>query len=293
MERPPYRKSARPPANRDLVTLRSYPQTVAAETDRQYLEAQGIPAFVFDGLSYDPLLAASSSGVLLRVAADDVERAEEVLALSSTEESAGEDDEDEVRCPRCELSYCFFETPVSRGPGGANIAAMLAFFFGKKRWVCHKCEHVWDDPKEGPKRVTRLDPGDPRPTFRLRRHRAGTGLFFGIPLGFGAAMLAVSIFGRGAGLGSLIPFTVVLLGIPYLGWRLGKAMRRDVCSVPDCRAPLLPGAEECRRCKSSVAGEIHSGPEHFAAAADFRRELAALKALPPKKKKKKKPRAVG
>jgi hypothetical protein len=71
---------------------------------------------------------------------------------------------------------------------------------------------------------------------------------------------------------------VALLGAAFVGWAIGHAIAADVCSEPKCRTPLVPGVETCPGCKGSVAGRVRSAAEHWAAAADFRRELAALHA---------------
>jgi len=144
--------------------------------------------------------------------------------------------------------------------------------FSRKRWSCHKCGHVWDDAKEGPKRMTPLEPGDPRPVFLLRRTSGGMGLFLGVMIGLLGAVIA----GGEAGI-------VVAVASPIVGWLLGRALVRHVCSEPTCRAPLFADAEACSRCKGSVAGSISGASEHFSAAADFRRELAAARRAPPRK----------
>jgi hypothetical protein len=94
-----------------------------------------------------------------------------------------------------------------------------------------------------------------------------------------SALVAASLVGRiNDDLGrtaALIGYVALFFGVPVLGWRIGKAVRSDVCSEPSCRAPLARGAEECQGCKGTIAGTITSAPEHFAAAADVRREIAA------------------
>ena len=138
--------------------------------------------------------------------------------------------------------------------------------FGRKRWHCARCEHVWDDARKGPAEMTRLEPGDPRPVFRLRRAHAGMGLMLGLVAGFFAAIVL-----RG-GLGVLVGIAATAVA-----WILGAAMRYEVCSEPQCRAPLPPDAEECPGCKGTLAGEVRAAADHYAAAADVRREMAALR----------------
>ncbi|MEJ7735147.1 MAG: hypothetical protein WKG00_38915 [Polyangiaceae bacterium] len=88
-----------------------------------------------------------------------------------------------------------------------------------------------------------------------------------------AGLLAWLLIGDELG---LVIFLIVVLG----GWIFGATRVRHVCSEPTCRARLAPGAEECAACGGSVAGDIKHAPEHFSAAADFRREVAATREPP-------------
>ena len=276
--RPMYRLPARegPRGSAGYVTLRRYLDPIEAQLDRARLEAEDIPARVIEPTGFNPALTLAAGGVTLDVRAEDALRAERILAEPGVDLTVGGDDDpddgpDAVRCPRCELPYCTFERPKLRGlaPGGIGLLHLLAYGLGAaapKRWRCQRCEHVWDDPAEGPKTMTRLAPGDPRPVFRLRRAHAGMGVFLGVMAGFFAVIL---LHGPGA---------VLLFVAPVLGWALGRSIGADVCSEPRCREPLSPRAEACPGCKGSVAGRVRSAAEHYAAAADFRRELAALRA---------------
>jgi hypothetical protein len=283
-----YRKPAKPRSTGELVTVRRYSDPVVANADCQHLRADGIQAHVIEALSFNPLLAGAVGAVELQVAASDVERAEEVLAAGGPGAEAPEADDGEgnevVRCPRCELAYCTFATPGPRG-GGAPLVNAIGFLAwivgaaGKKRWTCDRCGHVWDDPKEGPRQMTRLEPGDPRPIFRLRRGHPGMGLFVG---GISAFLFSAFV---GPFLGP--PAFLVALLIVVGGWFVGRSLRYDVCSEPQCRRRLDRGVEKCPGCSGEIAGDITTAEEHYAAAADFRRELHALRAAKPKKKKKK------
>jgi hypothetical protein len=241
-----------------------------AEADRAHLASKGITAHVVEALGFNPALANATGAVRLQVRERDGERAVEILGAVAPEE-AGDDGEEggAVRCPRCELAYCAFERPRmhNAGPGIGFLLLPITMFVARRRWHCHKCGHAWDDPHEGPANVTKLEEGDPRPVFRLRRAHGGMGLFLGLAVG----AFAASVIGGPAGLLALVCAAAV-------GNVVGRSARYDVCSVGGCRAPLAHGAEECSRCKGSVAGIIHAAEEHFAAAADFRRELAATRA---------------
>ena len=284
------------------VTIAKYLDVTEAQLARVRLGGEGIEAFVIEAAGFNPLLSGASGGVQLQVRERDIDRASAILAevLPDVEEQDDLDiapgGERVVRCPRCELEYCYHER--SRGAGQAlnpliMVGQLFASSFTAKRWRCRKCEHVWDDADEGPKRMTRLEPGDPRPVFRLQRGRGGMGVFLGFMIGVLLAIIA-------SGLSKAMPADarqimvlasiLLLVGAPVLGWLIGKGVRADVCSVPGCRTPLPRDAEECPGCKGTLAGSITSAPEHYSAVADVRRELAAArKAELPAKKKKKKP----
>ena len=281
------------------VTIAKYLDVTEAQLAKVRLGGEDIEAFVIEGAGFNPLLTGAVGGVQLQVRERDIDRARAILAETLPEV----DDDPEpapggervVRCPRCELEYCYHER--ARAPGQAlGPLIMLAQAFTSsvtpKRWRCRKCEHVWDDADEGPARMTRLEPGDPRPVFRLRRGRGGTGLFLGLMAGFLGTVIVASLVGRisdDSRVIAMFAFGLLFFGTPILGWRIGKAARADVCSVPTCRTPLPHEIEECPGCKGTIAGTITSAPEHFSAAADVRRELAASRQveLPRKKKKKK------
>jgi hypothetical protein len=279
----------------EMVTVRRYIDVVEAQLARAKLGACGIRAFVVDGASFNPILSGAIGAVRLDVSESDLEQAEEVLAA----EGADPDDPDEpaetasyrthgaalaagrdaevVRCPRCELEYCFFERPrFAGGPGGVTGLAVLLYplvLLSPKRWRCHKCEHVWDDPKDGPREMTRLEQDDPHPVFRLRRRNHGMGLFLGaIAGGVGGLVLNAAHSWAGG---------LVFVLVAAFGYLMGGALGDDVCSKPGCRAPLPAAAEECPRCKGTIAGNVRRAAEHFSAAADARRAIAAHRQEPP------------
>ncbi len=297
----PYRaKNEAPSGTGNLVTVRQYLDPVQAQLARTRLDAHGIEAHVFEAASYNPALSGAAGGARLQVREGDLERAAALVEEHPGDGGLDEGDDGEgeaaVRCPRCELTYCFHERMRLEGRSGATALAFFAaplMLFLPKRWHCHKCGHVWDDPREGPTRMTVLGADDPRPVFRLRRSHAGAGLFAGLVAGFLAMNVAIALLPRGLKeMGVFFFFGVLAAGIV-----LGRAWRYDLCSQPLCRTPLPAGQEDCPRCNGEIAGVVRSAEAHYAAAADFRRELRAQLARdaarrPPKKKKKKKPSAL-
>ncbi len=254
-----------------FVTIRKYLDPIEAQLDRARLEAEDLPARVVEPTGFNPLLTGAAGGETLGVRAEDVQRAEAILAEPAPDPIEDEEEDDggpsKVRCPRCELEYCSFDRARVRSLGAAatalTIFALPFMLFSPRRWRCERCEHVWDDPGAGPQKMTRLEPGDPRPVFRLRRAHPGTGAVVGVIAGFVLGMVT-------GGHWLLVPMIVTAMG----GWVVGDLFRADVCSEPKCRTPLPPGVETCPGCQGSLAGRVGSAAEHYAAAADFRRELA-------------------
>lgn len=286
---PAYREPPQRSADDDsLVVIGEYIDSIDAEMARTGLESHGIEAFVIDVMSFNPLLSGLAGGIQLKVRESDAERAASLLGhMAGPDKNDGNDDDDgeegEVRCPRCELAYCFFEHSRPEGKGAVSLLGLGHYLIGRarpKRWRCHRCLHEWDDSSDGPAALTRLHPDDPRPIFRLRRARRGMGLFLGLFAGIGVSAASAL---AGYPIGGFAMFAGPILGV----W-IGGMFTHDVCSQPGCRAPLAPGESECPRCRGTVAGVIRYAHEHYSEAAQVRRELAALRAKPGKGEGKKK-----
>ncbi len=253
----------------DLVILRRYGNTVEAHIAGGLLEAAGIHAVVIEAAGFDPTLNESLATVL-RVHEADVAEATAVLNASEpsdTDPQPGGDDV--VRCPRCELEYCYFGRPrgVSSVPGAALWFALASLVGTTKRWRCTKCGHVWDDPEQGPTIPSQFAADDPRPVFYLKRARPGLGVFWGAAFGLGLFIL----------LGSP-PYSVLLIPtVAMVGWLIGRSYKYGVCSEPQCRARLRTRDQRCPQCDKTVAGTISTAREHYTAVAEVRREFTALR----------------
>src|SRR3954469_12409743 len=98
---------------RRTVTVARYLDVTEAQLARVRLGGEDIEAFVIEGAGFNPLLTGAVGGVLLQVRERDQDRAREILA--EVPEEADEDAdpylgaERVVRCPRCELEYCYHE----------------------------------------------------------------------------------------------------------------------------------------------------------------------------------------
>ncbi|MBL8743688.1 MAG: hypothetical protein JNK04_21410 [Myxococcales bacterium] len=276
-----YRERPEPdPEEDDLVAIANYIDLVEAELAKADLSAIGVRAFVIEAAGFNPILTHAAGGIRLMVRAADVEQAKVHLTDRKRSDAHADIDDgsdgnpDVIRCPACELSYVAFEkrritTPFSLSPLWlvflpvpllAMAALPFAAIFSKTRYRCHKCLHVWDAKDAGPKELTALASDDPRPVFRLRRGSPGFGVLFGLAGGF---LLELAGYGGAWWLGALV------------GYAIGGALRKDVCSNPECRAPVAPGVTECASCHGTFAGIIGSAHDHFSESANVRRELAS------------------
>jgi hypothetical protein len=278
-----YRRPAAktPEAKPGWVTLRKYLDPIEGQLDRDRLDAAGIEARLVEP-STNPLFMGTTGGAHVLVDSADVVLAEAILGEHGPNPVVDDepDLEAKVRCPRCELEYCTHRRPYLRSLGtvatGLSLVGLPLLIFGEKRWHCERCEYVWDDAESGPLQLTRLRPGDPRPVFRLRRAHPGLGTLVGLMAG----LAAFRVFRDGRGVALFVATTV-------LGWLTGRAIGGDVCSDPKCRTPLPSSAVTCPGCRNGLAGRVRSAAEHYSAAADFRRDLAALRAKDAKRAKRK------
>lgn len=285
-------KSEEPSGVGELVNFRSYLDPTEAKLDAARLTSDGIENHVLGEGLHNVIVPATLDTVRIMVRESDLERARELLEVHPGDQPRDDDEEKgTVRCPRCELAYCFHERMRVEGSSSAAafsfIVAPLMFLF-EPRWHCHKCGHVWDDAREGPAEMTKLADDDPTPVFRLRRSRVGMGLFLGVMTGLFAGMIAPGLPPDLRG----IVGPAFFFGAPLLGFLLGRAWTSDVCSEPRCRTPLPSGRGTCPRCNGEIGGVIRRADEHYACAADVRRELAAARSRKQPAKKLKKKRAV-
>ncbi|NUP11890.1 MAG: hypothetical protein HOW73_38070 [Polyangiaceae bacterium] len=281
------------------VPVGSFASRMEADLARLRLEAEGIRATVDEQLAFNPILGEATGAARLIVRAKDEQRALEILdtpLLDAPDPADGyrtpgtreEDEPEVVRCPQCEHEYCFFERPNIAGLS-LYVLGPLGFLatllpIGQKRWRCRTCRFAWDDLALCPKTKTPISPDDPRPVFRLRRSRAGTGFFIGL-----IAYMCTKMIGTSPMLDLAAPLLIVG------GFLVGLSITSDVCSEPTCRAPFPRDITRCPKCKGEIAGVINRAHQHFAEVTRFRRELAQAALVvhdsaPPQPKKSNKPR---
>ncbi|MBK8254192.1 MAG: hypothetical protein IPK82_16185 [Polyangiaceae bacterium] len=272
------------------VHIATYTSLVEAEMAAEFLKSHTINANVAESARFNPLVNIAAGGVRLSVRAADEERARGLLRRmerAATDEQDKTDDE--VRCPKCELTYCFhergFSNPTIQQLPSAFVALAMVFAIplglAPKRWHCRKCEYVWDDPKAGPRTRTPLHEDDPRPTFLLKRHRAGSGLLLGFVAWGLTTMVLTSVRNVPA------PLVVVPFLFPIIGFFWGRSAKTYTCSDPACRAELTADAKVCKSCRGTVAGTIRYVSQHYSESASVRRDLFKLRKEKEERAKKK------
>jgi hypothetical protein len=98
-----------------------------------------------------------------------------------------------------------------------------------------------------------------RPTFRVGLSRFGVGLATG---GATGAAIAAAVGGGPIGFGA------VGLGL-VVGFFIGRARRRDICSDPSCGARIPADVENCPGCRRPIGGRIKNADERLAAEEDW------------------------
>src|SRR6185369_6117497 len=102
-------KPDRPSGTGPLVTVRTYLDTTAAELARARLASENIEAHVIESASYNPLISNAVGGVQLQVREGDLGRADVLLFEKPDDDPDDGEPDGVIRCPRCELAYCFHE----------------------------------------------------------------------------------------------------------------------------------------------------------------------------------------
>ena len=250
-----------------FVTVKTFSRPLDAQLALARLDAEGIDALIPDEqvATIDPLVLDALGGVRLQVRVADLERATAVLSMP-LEDPVDDELEPGPRCPRCDSVYV--------SPEWTGMQLLLAvpllglpLSFMKKPLHCKKCEHVFPAPELDPDRPPPSSPfrmkppparRQGRPIFRLRRSHAGLGGFAGLVVG---VLLGLVLGGAAA--------TAAVILLPLAGWAIGHALGHDVCSDPQCRAPLPGGERACAGCTGKIEGRIDRAAEHSSAKAEW------------------------
>ena len=136
-------------AYNNLVTIATFSHPTEAYIPKTKLESEGIWAVVMDGdtVAANWLYSNAIGGVKLRVKAEDVEQALEILdreaePLEWDEEEFGEPDEEEI-CPACGSLNTTYERYAM---GWLFLSWLILQFplpFLKRKWKCLDCGQTW------------------------------------------------------------------------------------------------------------------------------------------------------
>ena len=125
-----------------MITVATFSKPEEAHLFRMRLEAAGIPAFVQDEnlVQTDWLFSNAVGGVRVQIADDDVTAAKEFLAADVPSPFP---DAEDVVCPACGSR----QTAPDEWPRRLFFLSLLVFgfplFFGRRRWRCASCCHVF------------------------------------------------------------------------------------------------------------------------------------------------------
>jgi hypothetical protein len=137
----------------DLVTLRQFRDLPEALLAKASLESGGIESQLIDDnmIRMNWFISNLLGGIKLRVHAEDVEGANEILnqPIPETIEIEGVGSYDQPKCPRCQsLDVSFRELDKFFSYGSAYVG--IPFPVSQKAWLCHACGNEWQDHDAAP-----------------------------------------------------------------------------------------------------------------------------------------------
>ena len=137
----------------DLVTLRQFRDLPAALLAKGGLESAGIEAQLVDDnmIRLDWFYSNLLGGIKLKIHAEDVEAANEILSqpIPETIEIEGDDNYVQPKCPRCQsLDVNFRELDKFFSYGSAYVGVPIPVYH--KAWTCRACGNAWEDHDAAP-----------------------------------------------------------------------------------------------------------------------------------------------
>ena len=129
-----------------MKTIATFSKPEEAHLFRTRLEAVGIPAYVQDEhfVQMDWFYSNAIGGVRVQIADEDVDAAKEFLAADTPQNS---DDADEVVCPACGSHHTAPDELPRRIAFLSLLILQFPFLFGRDRWRCADCQHVFKVPR--------------------------------------------------------------------------------------------------------------------------------------------------
>ncbi|MGA9641905.1 MAG: DUF2007 domain-containing protein [Terriglobales bacterium] len=136
------------PEVNDTVTLRQFRDLPEALLAKGSLESAGIQAFLLDDnmIRMDWFISNLLGGIKLKVRAEDVEAANEILSQPIPEmvEVEGVGEYEQPKCPRCQsLDIGYQELNKFLSYGSAYVGIPIPVH--QKAWTRHECGHSWEE----------------------------------------------------------------------------------------------------------------------------------------------------
>lgn len=114
----------------ELVTIKTFDNSIEAHLLRSKLRSQDVLCFLFDEniVSLNPLYDLMVGGIKLKVAQSDIEQATEIIEKSVDSDLTSERAEI-IQCPRCQSPEIYYGFKSMKGIIGV-LTALLSFTFG-------------------------------------------------------------------------------------------------------------------------------------------------------------------
>ncbi len=131
--------------NLELITIKTFDNSIEAHLLKSKLESENIKCFLFDEniVCLNPLYNIAVGGIKLKINKSDIEKASQII--NETEKSALTNDQGEViKCPNCESEEVYSGFKSMKGTKGV-ISAITSFLFMafpiyfRTVYKCKKC----------------------------------------------------------------------------------------------------------------------------------------------------------
>lgn len=137
----------------ELITIKSFNNTIDAHILMARLEDEGIECTLFDEniVSINPLYSQLVGGIKLKVKEEDCNRAIQIVnEISST--PLTDDDNNVIMCPRCDSTDLYSDFKSTKGLR-SFISALISLaitvfpFYVKNVYRCKECDCEFEKPK--------------------------------------------------------------------------------------------------------------------------------------------------
>ena len=115
--------------NLELITIKTFDNSIEAHMVKSKLESESIMCFLFDEniVGLNPLYNVMVGGIKLKIKKSDIRRSTEIIA-EAEKNNLTNDQGEIIQCPKCESDDIYSWFKSMKGPKGI-ISAILAFLF--------------------------------------------------------------------------------------------------------------------------------------------------------------------